>query len=74
VFLALLSVSEMLPQEFNQFLFTEEPGLCPRIHFLHDALQLAALPDLPKLNYKRSSHDEIRVLSSYRPRVEISWS
>jgi hypothetical protein len=64
VLIALLCLGEASPEEFNQFIFREEFGLCPSINFLHDPLQLAAVRDLPKLNYKCSSHDEIRIPSS----------
>ena len=55
---------EALTEEFNQFVFSKEFKLYPSIYFLHHAFQLAAVRDLPKLNYKCSSHDEIRIPSS----------
>ena len=58
---ASVSVGEAFPEEFNQFVFRKKFGLLPSIHFFRHAFQLAALVDLPKLNYKCSSHDEFRL-------------
>jgi hypothetical protein len=61
VLAASVSVGEAFPQEFKQFVFRNEFCLLSSIHFFHHAFQLAPLGDIPKLNYKCSSHDEFRL-------------
>jgi len=61
VLAASVSVGEAFPQEFNQFVFRKESGLLPGIDFFHHAFKLAVLGDIPKLNYKCSSHGDLRL-------------
>jgi hypothetical protein len=56
-------VGAAFPEEFNQFVFANEFSLLPRIYFFHHAFQFATSCDLPKLNYKSSSHAEFRIQS-----------
>ena len=72
VFFALLCVVEAISEEFNQFVFRKEFGLYPGIYFFHYAFELAAFRDLPKLNYKCSSHDESRIRLLALAHVKIS--
>jgi hypothetical protein len=55
---------EACPEKFDQFVFGEEFGLLPGVYLFHDAFQLVAACDLPKLNYKGSSHDQFRISGS----------
>lgn len=61
VLVTLLHLGEAFAEEFNQLVFRKEFRLLPGIYFLHQALQLPVLSDLPNLNYKCSSHDEFRI-------------
>ena len=51
-------------------------GLLPRVYFLNRAFYPAccALTSDPKLNYKRSAHDEFRVWPIAPLFVDILWS
>ena len=65
MFFGRLWLAQAFSEELNQSAFGKKFGLRPCIYFFHYAFErAAAVPDLLKLNYKCSSHEDFRIRAS----------
>jgi hypothetical protein len=70
------TLGEALPQKSDQVIHGTKLGLLSRVYLLDRPFHSAccALTNSPKLNYKRSAHDEFRIVPVPSLSVDISWS